>query len=670
MKTNKELFAVTKLNLAVQGALFVMLALPLGAYAEEGDTASLTHPANSVEIGAAYVPTNSAKFGEYNGLDKKRGDLIGNFSLRGGDAYNSFDGGEGTRRWDINIKDLGATSRELSATEGEQGKWNIGIGYDELRHNITNTYQTPYAGAMGGNIFLLPANFGAINTATKTTTSPGVSTALGSNRLSNGQLGDFNTPDVYSQRENSKVNAGFVIDSEWDVKFDYNRLKQSGAKLQGVAGDQANGTGATFAGQTPIVIMNPTNYTTDTVNLALNWANDKAYATASYYGSFFRDANNSVSFDNPFYKAGTFTTGTTAYGLDVMSTMPDNDFNQLNLNGGYNISQVTKLVGGLSYGRNTQNDAYAQQGLTPNGMPQASLNGLVISTHADLKLTNQTTKDLMLSAAFKYNERNNHTASTSYQYNTINEAGGGVLSTSFNTPMSNKKTQLELAADYRIDKSQKVNISYAYEEIKRWCNGVAYPSVTPNVLTGVANYTAATCAEVPQSKENILAANYRLTARDNLNFNAGYGYADRISDINPLYYNPMQTSLTSGAQAEGFNAPGFVAYMNASRKQQFIKAGINWQANDKLTFSANTRFTDDKYPSTYGVQSGKSTSLNLDSSYAYTDSSSVSAYASMQNSNRDLLNVSSVLAVNTGDFSQAYAQCSSDGYLDQQTQGK
>ena len=71
MKTNKELFTVSKLTLAVQGALLVMLAMPLATYAEEDDVAALVQPTNSLEVGVGNTSTDSAKYGEYNGLDKK-----------------------------------------------------------------------------------------------------------------------------------------------------------------------------------------------------------------------------------------------------------------------------------------------------------------------------------------------------------------------------------------------------------------------------------------------------------------------------------------------------------------------------------------------------------------------------------------------------------------------
>ncbi|MDD5248700.1 MAG: MtrB/PioB family decaheme-associated outer membrane protein [Rhodocyclaceae bacterium] len=670
MKAYKQEFSAKAMTLAVQGALVAMCAVPLGAYAQDAasdEVTALTQPTNFVQIGAGDVSKSSAKFGEYNGLDKNGGYVVGDFSVKGGDAYGQ---GTGTRRWGVTGTDLGTTSRNLSGSVSDQGSWSIGAGYDQLRHNISDSYQTPFQGSMGGNTFRLPASFGVINTA-----APAFPNRTGSDALTAAQQASFQTQDVHSDRENTSFNAGFDLDQHWGVKFDVNHLKQSGAKLLGIAGDQANGVNGipanlAWAGQTPFVVMNPTNYTTDTVNLAVNWAGDQAHVSASYFGSFFRDGYNSVSFNNPFVKcfpgagncSGAQTTAFLAaaptgsapaagFPVDTFSTMPSNDFHQLNLSGGYAFNPATKLAGGLSYGRNTQNDAYAATGLTPAGLPQSSLNGLVVTEHVDLKLTNQTTKDLLLSAGLKYNDRDNRTTSNPYSFNTVNEAssvlGQGL---SVNAPMSNKKTNLEFAGDYRIDKSQQLRLSYEYEKIRRWCNNAAannqQGSIYNNgvtdgkgVLVGWTAYTAATCAEVTDSKENKLAANYKLKASDDLTFNAGYGYSRRKADISPSFYNPMQ-AVGGGAGGEGFEAVGFMAYFDASRKEQLLKAGVNWQANDKLTFTANGRYTDDKYDDlTYGVQKGNSASLNLDATYSYDEESSVSAYLTQQHSTRDLTNL-------------------------------
>ena len=62
-------------------------------------------------------------------------------------------------RWKLNGANLGTTSRSLDGSVSDQGKWKLNLGYDELRHNITDTFQTPLQGNPGGNNFTLPARF-------------------------------------------------------------------------------------------------------------------------------------------------------------------------------------------------------------------------------------------------------------------------------------------------------------------------------------------------------------------------------------------------------------------------------------------------------------------------------------------------------------------------------
>ncbi|WP_283743090.1 MtrB/PioB family decaheme-associated outer membrane protein [Sideroxydans sp. CL21] len=646
MKTKKELFEVSKLTLAVQGALLVMLAMPLVAKAEDADVAALTHPTDSVDVGVETVSKDSAKFGEYNGLNKKGAYLIGNFKAQGGDAFNSYDGGDGLNRWEFKGNDLGTTSREIGANMSKQGKWSFGVGYDELRHNITDTYQTPLQGSMGGNSFILPSAFGVIDSRTKPAAVGGVIPPYGAQALTPNQLANFHNEDVHSDRKNAKFNAGYHIDQQWSVQFDYNRLTQDGAKLISAASDAnlANASIGAVRGENILMLMNPTNYQTDTMNLALNWMGDKSHFTGSYYFSKFSDTYNGVNFSNPFFQvAAPNTTGWNpgvAFPVDTLSTAPDNYFQQLNLNGGYDISQATKLVGGVSYGRTTQNASFNNQDqMQAGGLPQSSLNGLVVTKHVDLKLTNQTTKDLSLSAGMKFNDHDNQTASNVYKFNDL----GAGAETSISTPMSNKKTQFELAADYRVSQHQKLNIGFEHEQIQRWCDSsltVAQivaasggPGGAINSATSAAYYAnGASCVQVPNSTENKLAANYRLQASDDVKLNAGYSYARRRADVNSSFYNPMQAKL------EGYELPGYVAFFDASRNEQMLKAGVNWQASEKLNVGLNGRYVNDNYSAVLGVQNGTAWSANLDVGYNFAENTSATAYVTLQNRKRDLAN--------------------------------
>ncbi|MEN6588034.1 MAG: MtrB/PioB family decaheme-associated outer membrane protein [Sulfuricella sp.] len=614
MKTNYRNLTVSVLNLAVQGALAAMFAIPAVAMAEgDDDVAALTNPTNSLEIGVENTSRSSAKFGEYNGLNKKGVDAIVNFGVSGGDAYGQ---GSGTMRWGVTGTDLGTTSRELGATVSSQGTWDLGIKYDELQHNITDTYQTPYQGSMGGNNFVLPTGFGTVANTFTSLTAP--------------QKAAFHTVDIDTKRKNTSFSAGYHFNPQWAFKFDFNHLDQSGAKLMGFASDALGGAN----GERIAILPNPTDYTTDTVNLALNWVGDKRHLTVSYFGSFFKDNYNAV----------TWTTFAGANVTDSMSTPPSNQFHQFNLTGGYDISSATKLVGGLSYGRNTQNDSFAGTFTTVGALttvpvlPVNSLNGLVVSTHADLKLTNQTTKDLVLSAGLKYNERDNRTPSNLYRFDDLGTTSQALTGTAnqvvFNTPMSHRRTQLELGGDYRLDKRQNLHLGYEYERISRWCNNPVASSALLTSAAAQAYYAlgGTGCAQVPENKENKIVLGYRLRANEDVNFNAGYTYSRRKADINSSFYNPMQ------ALSAGFENFGYVAFFDASRKEHQLKAGANWQATEKLELGLNGRYTKDSYDdSTLGVQDGHAASINLDATYAYSENNSVSAYASWQDRERKIL---------------------------------
>lgn len=220
---------------------------------------------------------------------------------------------------------------------------------------------------------------------------------------------------------------------------------------------------------------------------------------------------------------------------------------------------------------------------------------------------------------------------------------GGGANTSISTPLSNKKTQFELAADYRLSQHQKLNVGLEHEQIQRWCNSsptlAQILAVTPGPGGTVGNGVAAayyakgaSCVQVPNSTENKLAANYRLQASENVNLSAGYSYGRRRADVNTAFYNPMQ------AQNQGYELPGTVAFFEASRNEQMVKAGVNWQATEKLNVGLNGRYVNDDYSALRGVQKGNAWSANLDAGYYFTENTSATAYVTVQNRKRDLDN--------------------------------
>lgn len=612
MRTRNEKLKVGALAVAVQGAFAAMAALPARA---ENDAAELKNPTNWVEIGAANVSKTSPKFGEYDGRDGKGGEVILNFGIRGGDGYG---GGAGIRRWSFSGTDLGLSSRSLGASIADQGRWNVGVGYDELQHDTTTGYRTPYQGSMGGNNFVLPASFGLA-------ANPSVLTAA--------QLTTYQDMDVHNTRKKAAVYGGLNLNAEWRLSFDYNRLRQTGAKLMAFSSDAH----LAATGQRVSILPNPTNYTTDTLNVALEWVGQKAHLAAAYNASTFRDGFDRV----------TWMTYAGARVTDTMSTPPSNSLHQLNLTGGYALSSRTRLAGSLAYGRNTQNSSFVDPGLMITPPATTSLNGLVVTSHADLRLTDQTSNDMVLSAGIKYDKRDNRTASNLYNFWAINNVtppvmplpANSTIANYANTPLSLRKTQFDLAGDYRLSRKQNIHASYAHEDVRRWCSQYAI--------------VGANCVVATASRDDRLDATYRLKAGAGVDLSAGYAYSNRRTDsdaaaiaamIGTNGNPPGTTVLVKGLNAGDFI--GFKPYFDASRRQNVFKGRINWQAGERVALGLNGRVTDDQYTdATYGVQKGRSWSLNLDGSYAYSDDGSITAYLTRQHRQRDMTSLQSVVAV-------------------------
>jgi MtrB/PioB family decaheme-associated outer membrane protein len=717
MNKRNDKIKLGTLAFAVQGALLAMSVT--AAYAEDDEaTLNLKLPTNSVSVGVANVSDSSPKFGEYNGLEKKGATEVTNFNVRGGDAYGSA---TGTHRIEVIGKDIGLSSNSISASASNQGSWEVGIIYDELQHNTATGYQTPYIGTMGGNNFVLPGNFGGVrayNAAADGTSVTGKATNLmqGTLGLTAAQKAAFNSVDVYNTRKNSTLNAKVFLNPQVKLTFDYNHLKQGGAKLQGFGtdGSLANtfGTGTIIAagntgGNEKVAILPmPTNYTVDTFNLGANWAGDDGHFSAAYNVSFFKDNFKTVSFQSfwiPLPVSYTSTAATPwlgatgaayAYGTstDTLTTPPDNQNHQINLMGGYDFTKATKLSGGLTYGRNTQNDPFIASELTYLGRPSrvldpisqiASAKALIVTTHADVKLTNQTTDALKLAAAVKYDKHLNRTPSNIYDFSSIGFGGAAATHETLypNTPLSNSKSQFELAGDYTLTAAQHVRVAYNREDVRRWCedyavSGGVYAAVTTatstygtslaNGVTGASaqaydKYPAGTnCVVAVRQKENKLGADYRIQASDDISVRAGYSYADRKTKSDPNARAAFSGgNITSGAFGNGtgsaignfpINTPtilglnggdvrGFYPVFDASRKQHLVKGSVTWQVSDALSVGIGGRYSKDKYgDSTFGVQNGDYSSLNLDASYAYSDTGSFTPYVTQQRRSRDMSN--------------------------------
>ena len=368
----------------------------------------------------------------------------------------------------------------------------------------------------------------------------------------------------------------------------------------------------------------PTNSTTDTFTLGVNWAGERARFGASYFGSFYNDNYNSVAFNT--------LAGATVNQL--MSTPVSNQFNQLNLSGGYDFQKTTKLIANLSYGKGTSSGNSTGYDAGMMLSPAANFNSNVINTHADIKLVDTSVKNLQLQALYRYDKRDNQ--SSSDIYNAYSISGSNPYNYP-NTPLSYQKQFFQLQGIYKLDKMNSVGADYAYNSINRWCNNYAqlavyYPSGT-NCVTGTSNVS------------NGFNLFYKLRANEDLNFKVNYGYDNRNSNYDQSAIAAFSTANVNPGMVPGQAGAdylGFVPFFEAARTQQAVKATANWQATDVLGFQLGGKYAYDQYTNNvYGVQNGTAWSINFDTNVAYSNTGSFVGWVTYQSGTRNLTSYTS-----------------------------
>jgi MtrB/PioB family decaheme-associated outer membrane protein len=634
------------------------------------ETRELVCPQNYVEIGAIGVDGSSPKFGEYNGLDDNGGYALGGFNISGGNGYCQRGG---SLRWNARGSNLGTTSRNLGAGIGEQGKWQLNIDFDQMRHYTATGYRTPFEGALGGNRFTMPSGFGYYNPA------------AGQPQLTPAQELLMRPQDVYNERRNTTLGASFAIDDAWSVKVDWKHLDMAGGKLIGGYSDYISPSSLTSTpglgradpsfGAGLALLLNPNKSTTDTFSAALNWTGQNAYASAEYFASIYRDEYSGFSWSNAHYRGNAANpTPPAAWGLgggyptSTLSTPPDNQFHQIKATGGYIFSRDTKLTGGFSYGLSKQNQSYAGSYSTEPlraGLASAvgvtmppSLDGEVHVWHADARLTHKFTPKLNASLGFRYNERINKTPSYAYRYLRVYDdqtglpgapitggfTGAITNNTVINIPMSNRRINLDGKLNYRIDKDQRVTLGYEYDRIQRWCENAPFNSPVAAIMTAQGNYNGVGCASSDGSYENRLRLDYKLALLDVINVRAGYTYGDRKADFTQFYYTPLQVSAFGGGMSAIDNL-GYRPFYNTSRRQHLLKASVNWDVTAKVSLGLDGRYTKDSYyDSDLGMTDGDSSSLTFDAQFSPSDSMTFGAYAThMRNESKLKLGTNSGL---------------------------
>lgn len=645
---------------------------PGQAQTAQTTAASQTNPEKKMQVGSGAVTTDSFKFGEYNGLQNSGPFGIANFDFRGGAAYDS----KNTWRWRFEGTNLGLEDRNASLEFGKQGKFEFRLVYDEILANRSDTFRTPYS-VVGSNL-TLPSNWvkpvvpqanatslnlraldpvagaGSVYNKSGVLTPPSPAQRAILANITATDVPDFLNYHLATKRTRGDAQLLFTPSERVDIPVSYSREHKDGRRAMGAVSSQVN--------ENAILMPYKVDWDTDQATAAVKYRLKKLYVSFGYYGSFFHNNVNGVTWQDLADPTKSAT----------LAEEPSNQFNQFLVTAAYSFSKTTRLLVAGSYGRNTQDQAFltpasAQNGQLAFGLPRNSLGGLVVNSLALAKLTAKHGTKWDFVVAYRFEDRDNQTPVNIYLFQDANESKSGTspfsglngLPTGLgsNTNIYNNRAysrlmhRANLQAEYGLTKSQFLLAGYDWQRINRSCSG-----------------SWIGCADAPVMNESTMRAEWHkskgvFTAR------VDYGYSIRRGTYNEdafLSLVPMagvvpaggaSTSVSGYLNSTGLTAfgpvaglpssplsgdaaiyspnnnivpqslygsrnnineiPGMRRYFEADRNRNHARPEFEWQATEKLSFQGTGYFNNDDYlNSKYGLKKNTLWAATLEGNYS------------------------------------------------------
>jgi MtrB/PioB family decaheme-associated outer membrane protein len=502
-----------------------------------------------VDAGVLYVSDDAARFGNGTGLDEKGAyvDLGGNGRyLKNGTEVSWY------------AEDLGTRSRVLNVSAGRPGKFEIGLNYRELPYRLFDSTDTVYSSSSPG-ILTLPADWVTAGT------TDGFS-AL------NSSLAPLN---IEKDRQILEIGAKYLPSRKVKLYADYSRQQRDGVNVM---------AGARFTQSA--YLPRPVDDYTDQVNAGVRFAVGPVNLGLAYFGSFYRNKNNSLTWDTPY-------TADPGGEQGRLALEPDNDFQQASLSGVYRTTALNTVVAfSAAFGHGEQNSSFLPYTINPAlpvlALPSPSLDGQVDTSNYALTITSRPHKRASVKIAYRYDERDNQTPVSLWSpviTDTFPDGGSEA-----NVPYSFKRNRLNLAATFKLLDSVRVSGGYDRSEFDRDYQEVA--NQTEHTGWGKLRWRPTSTIEA--------SIRGGASRREIDEYN---------TDVGDIYgQNPLLRK-----------------YNLAHRYREFAEVSLSASMPEKpVSVGISYLWAQDSYSkSQLGITDGEENRVNVDLSWAVSDSSSI-----------------------------------------------
>jgi len=608
------------------------LSAPLAVQAEESseEIRNLTTPDSQVEVGVGNVSGDSFKYGDYGRELRESGVHVfsnANLNKRGNNNASYLN---------VTVRNLGSDSNlNFGLMGGEQGNYGFRFQYDEFSKLHSDSFQTPYSG-MGTARLTAPAGWaGTIDTTPGGAINPPVAATIVTTPMMTALAANMKQFNVETKRTATGLGLTKQLQGGFDVALNYKIENKDGTKLTG-APMQIGGGGSRGTLNAP----EPINYTTDLFDALARYADEKKQIQVSYSASIFKNANRSLVFDNLYYNAASTVGGNALTGQ--LGQMPDNNFQQVNASGGYTISEATRLTASLSLGRMTQNVEFLpySTAAAPGTLPVSSLHGRVDTKHADFKLNSKLTHKAVLTAGYKFDDRDNRTPINTYTYRTADVTTvPGASNTRRNTPLSKQQQAIYADIDYHLSEATKLKLGYDFDK------------VTHTYEPTAGDRESTVKAEVKHSFSDTASGGlaYAHSDRKADPYDGAAGLQDTYSSAylaslcvapNTFLYNGVVTSCTAVASATStattpfLDTPAVRKFFLADRKRNKLRAFANVAPSEKLDLQFGASYYNEKYPDTeagFGLTLARGFTANFDANLVATEQVSGLFFTTFEN---------------------------------------
>jgi MtrB/PioB family decaheme-associated outer membrane protein len=505
-----------------------------GAFAQDGQF-KLSGSAALGGIGNYEDAKDAAKLHEYRDLSNGP---LSNFNLQGRSGRFHFDAfGENMGRDDMYIYLQGGMYGEFKYRA--YGNWlthNFGFGPDGAR--------TPYTDPGSVSLILL-------------STIPA--------QLGNSSVPPWISFDFGTSRRDAGGNFEFSHGSPWYARVDLNEVTQSGInKVDAAALGTSPGNGF-------VDLPYPIDFHTRNVSGEAGYQSPRGHLSVNLIQSKFKNANELLNFQNPFF----------GFGTDTSTFAPDNNYFRFSISGMLRqLPWNSTLTGRVTHDKVTDTqdiisevlNTSGSNVLTPTNPNLQVFNGKINNTTAQFSFTSAAARGLDLRAYYKYYKRHNSSSEIEFQTLTNGLAcfTGGTTSPATVPAFCTgerygyMKHNPGVEADYRVSRANRLNAGFDYLDMNR------------------------DRFDADETREKRAFVQWTNTALDSITARIKYQYLQRRSDF-----------LTDNA---GFNAndPYYLERFNRSfdvtnLNQHLVKGNLDWAPLEQLDFGVEVYLKRNDY---------------------------------------------------------------------------